>query len=70
MNDLYFTIIFKLQVVVGAAEREADFVEVEGVVGLLEEGAEVGVVLREVVAAEEEGVLLVVAVVAAVAVEE
>jgi len=53
-----------------AVEREADFVEVEGVVDLLEEGAVAGVVPREVVAAVEEGVHLAVAVVAVVAVEE
>ncbi len=53
-----------------AVEREADFVEVEGVVDRLEEGAVVGVVPREVVAAAEEEVRLAVAAVVAVVAEE
>ena len=43
-----------LQAADEVVEREADFVEAEGVVDLLEEGAVVGVVPREVAAAAEE----------------
>jgi hypothetical protein len=68
---VFAKLIIKSQVVVGAVEGEADFVEeVAGVADLLEEGAVAGVVPREEAAAGEEGGHLAVAVVDVVVGEE